>query len=292
MTDDKKEKFNALGNKIKEHAANAAAQAAENATESGKRGLFGFGSKPTNNAATTNNAQTTTSAKPTTATASAKPTATASVKPTATASVKPTATASVKPTTSTASVKPTTATASVKPTTTTTATTSAKPTAAKVSTPFTDVPASSYYAEAVAWAVQKKITSGVTETTFNPSGSCHRGHAATFLWRSKGSPAPKTANNPFSDVTAESPFYKAILWATENNIIEPKSASAFAPTDPCTRGEVLTYLLRAEGKAGATEADAVKWANLKHLLAGFAGSVSVPCTRADIVTLLYRVKTN
>ena len=265
MTDDKKEKFNALGNKIKEHAANAAAQAAENATESGKRGLFGFGSKPTNNAATTTNA--TTSAKPTTATAS----------------VKPTATASVKPTTSTASVKPTSAT---------TATTSAKPTAAKVSTPFTDVPASSYYAEAVAWAVQKKITSGVTETTFNPSGPCHRGHAATFLWRSKGSPAPKTANNPFSDVTAESPFYKAILWATENNIIEPKSASAFAPTDPCTRGEVLTYMLRAEGKTGATEADAVKWANLKHLLAGFAGSVSVPCTRADIVTLLYRVKTN
>ena len=286
MTDDKKEKFNALGNKIKEHAANAAAQAAENATESGKRGLFGFGSKPTNNAATTANAQTTTGAKPTTATASVKPTATASVKPTTT-------TASVKPTTATASVKPTTATASVKPTTSTaSATTSAKPTAAKVSTPFTDVPASSYYAEAVAWAVQKKITSGVTETTFNPGGACHRGHAATFLWRSKGSPAPKTANNPFSDVTAESPFYKAILWATENKIIEPKSASAFAPTDPCTRGEVLTYLLRAEGKAGATEADAVKWANLKHLLAGFAGSVSVPCTRADIVTLLYRVKTN
>ena len=287
MTDDKKEKFNALGNKIKEHAANAAAQAAENATESGKRGLFGFGSKPTNNAATTANTQTTTtSAKPTTATASVKPTATASVKPT-------TSTASVKPTTATASVKPTTTTASVKPTTSTaSATTSAKPTAAKVSTPFTDVPASSYYAEAVAWAVQKKITSGVTETTFNPGGPCHRGHAATFLWRSKGSPAPKTANNPFSDVTAESPFYKAILWATENNIIEPKSASAFAPTDPCTRGEVLTYMLRAEGKAGATEADAVKWANLKHLLAGFAGSVSVPCTRADIVTLLYRVKTN
>ena len=277
MTDDKKEKLNALSNKIKEHAANAAAQAAENAVDNaGKRGLFGFGSKPTSNQTTT--ASTTTNAKPT-ATASVKPTATTTAaKPTATASVKPTATttASAKPT-ATASVKPTAATASAKPT---------------VSTPFTDVPASSYYAEAVAWAVQKKITSGVTDTTFNPSGACHRGHAATFLWRSKGSPAPKTASNPFTDVTAESPFYKAILWATENKIIDPKSATTFEPTAPCTRGEVLTYLLRAEGKSGATEADAIKWANLKHLLAGFAGSVTVPCTRADIVTFLYRVKTN
>ncbi|MBQ6207882.1 MAG: S-layer homology domain-containing protein [Oscillospiraceae bacterium] len=261
MDADKKEKLNALGNKIKEQAA----QTAANAESGAKKGLFGFGSKPTANAATT----TATNAKPTTAT---------------TTSAKPTATTSAKPTTATTSVKPTTtAAASVKPTTATT-------TAAKKSS-FTDVPASAYYADAVEWAVQKGITSGTTPTTFTPANPCHRGHAATFLWRSKGSPAPKTTNNPFTDVAPDSPFYKAILWATENKIIEPKTATTYEPTAPCTRGEVLTYLYRAEGKSGATEADAIKWANLKKLLAGFAGGSNVPCTRADIVTFLYRVKT-
>ena len=262
MDADKKEKLNALGNKIKEHAA----QAAENAESGAKKGLFGFGSKPTANNATTATT-TTTNAKPTaTTTTSAKPTtATTSVKPTATTATgaKPTATTTVKPT----------------------ATTAAKKSA------FTDVPASAYYADAVEWAVQKGITSGTTPTTFTPANPCHRGHAATFLWRSKGSPAPKTANNPFTDVAPDSPFYKAILWATENKIIEPKTATTYEPTAPCTRGEVLTYLYRAEGKSGATEADAIKWANLKKLLAGFAGGSNVPCTRADIVTFLYRVKT-
>ena len=243
MADEKKDKFNALSNKIKEQAAQTANAAN---TDGAKRGLFGFGSKPT---ATTN-------AKPTTTTG-AKPTATTSVKPTNAASVKPTATASVKPT-------------------------------AKSST-FTDVPSSAYYAEAVEWAVKKGITSGTTETMFTPNNPCHRGHAATFLWRSKGSPAPKSAKNPFTDVS-EGPFYTAILWAVESGIMKGTSATTFEPTAPCTRGEVLTYLLRAEGKPDATEEEAVKWANVKRLMSGFAGGASAPCTRADIVTFLYRAK--
>ncbi len=249
MADDKKEKFNALSNKIKEHAANAAGAA----TDEAKRGLFGlFGSKP-NNASATGTA--------------AKPTATTAAKPTSTAA------------------KPTTATTSVKPTTT-----AAKPTssAAKASA-FTDVPANAYYAEAVAWAVQKGITSGTTETTFTPGNPCHRGHAATFLWRANGSPNPKSTKSPFTDVT-DGPFYKAILWAVEQGIMQGKTATTFEPTAPCTRGEVLTYLLRSEGKPNATEDEAVKWANVKKLMTGFAGGASVPCTRADIVTILYRAK--
>ena len=258
MDDEKREKLNALGNKIKEHAA----QSAETADSGARRGLFGFGSKPTANATTATSTTATTSAKPTTTTATtaAKPTAT-------TIGAKPTATTSVKPATATTT------------------------TAAKPKSPFTDVPSSAYYADAVAWAVQKGITSGTTETTFTPNNPCHRGHAATFLWRAKGSPAPKSAKSPFTDVAADSPFYKAILWATENKIIDPKTASTYEPTAPCTRGEVLTYLCRAEGKTGTTESDAIKWANLKKLLAGFAGGANAPCTRADIVTFLSRVKT-
>ncbi|MBR3569722.1 MAG: S-layer homology domain-containing protein [Oscillibacter sp.] len=262
MDEDKKAKLEALANKVKEQAAQGSESAGDG---NGRRGLFGnlFGNKP--NA----NAQNAANTKPTATAANAKPTATGSVKPTtAAAGAKPTAAANAKPT-GAASVKPTAAKKSV----------------------FTDVAPSAYYADAVEWAVQKGITSGTTPTTFTPNNPCHRGHAATFLWRSKGSPAPKSANNPFADVAADSPFYKAILWATENKIIEPKSANAYEPTAPCTRGEVLTYLLRAEGKSGATQADALKWASLKRLLAGFAGGAEVPCTRADIVTFLYRVKT-
>ena len=238
-------KFSALSNKIKEHAATTGVNAANNETDGAKRGLFGFGQKPNAN----NN--------------NAKPTATPSVKPTATPSVKPTATPSVKPTA-----------------------TNVKPTA---KTKFTDVPASAYYAEAVAWAVQKGITSGTTETMFTPNNPCHRGHAATFLWRAHGSPAPKKASSPFTDVS-DGPFYKAILWAVENGIMEGTSATTFEPTAPCTRGDVLKYLLRSEGKPNATEEEAVKWANVKHLMTGFAGGANAPCTRADIVTILYRAK--
>ena len=349
-------KFSALSNKIKEHAATTGVNAANNETDGAKRGLFGFGQKPNAN----NN-----NAKPT-ATPSVKPTATPSVKPTATPSVKPTAT-NVKPTAKTKFTDvPASAyyaeavawavqkgiTSGTTETTFTpnnpchrghaatflwrahgspapkkasspftdvsdgpfykailwavengimegtsattfepTATTSVKPTSntAAKSSKFTDVPASAYYAEAVEWAVQKGITSGTTETTFTPTNPCHRGHAATFLWRAHGSPAPKKTNNPFTDVS-DGPFYKAILWAVENGIMEGTSATTFEPTAPCTRGDVLKYLLRSEGKANATEEEAVKWANVKHLMTGFAGGANAPCTRADIVTILYRAK--
>lgn len=253
-----KGKFDALSNKVKEHAANAAT------AESGTSNRVGSTAKPT----TVNSA----TAKPTTVNSSgAKPTTFSSGAKPSTAAATATA----------ATAKPTTTTSAAKPTTTTTT----KP----VSTKFTDVPSNAYYAEAVSWAVQKGITSGVTETTFNPNGACHRGHVATFIWRSKGSPAPKTTKNPFTDVS-DGPFYKAILWASENGIVPGVTATTFEHTAPCTRAQVLTYLMRAESKADATETDAIKWAALKRLLTGLEGNASSPCTRADIVTFLYRVQ--
>lgn len=260
MADEKKERFSILGNKIKEHAA--AAHSTDETSTPGRAG----------------------SAKPTVFSSANKPQS--SVKPTST-------TGSVKPTAATSStVKPTAATsATAKPSSTPTAA-SVRPTnAAAKPTQFTDVPANAYYADAVAWAVKKGITTGTTETTFSPSNACHKGHAAAFIWRSKGSPAPKNNKNPFTDVS-DGPFYQAILWAVENGIMEGETATTFAHTTPCTRGQVLTYLLRAEGKANATEADAMKWASMKKLLAGFSGNASAPCTRSDIVTFLYRIKNN
>ncbi|MBE6951052.1 MAG: hypothetical protein E7451_06910, partial [Ruminococcaceae bacterium] len=84
--------------------------------------------------------------------------------------------------------------------------------------PFTDVPEDSFYIDPVLWAVEKGITTGATETTFNPNGVCQRAAVVTFLWRAAGSPEPTSTNNPFVDVKETDFFYKAVLWAVENEI--------------------------------------------------------------------------
>ena len=55
--------------------------------------------------------------------------------------------------------------------------------------PFTDVPADSYYYDAVLWAVENGITKGTSSTTFSPNDTCTRAQIETFLWRSEQSPA-------------------------------------------------------------------------------------------------------
>lgn len=125
----------------------------------------------------------------------------------------------------------------------------------------------------------------------------------TFLWRAKGSPEPKTKTNPFTDVSASSAFYKAILWAYENGITTGTTATTFNPGGTCTSGHVVTFLWRANNKPAATGSsaiaaanpgkyftDAAAWADAKGLLSGtgktFTPSANSP--RADIVTYLYR----
>ena len=95
--------------------------------------------------------------------------------------------------------------------------------------PFTDVPAGAYYEDAVVWAVQKGITSGTSAVTFDPDGVCTRAQAVTFLWRAAGSPEPKSATMPFTDIPAGSYFEKAVLWAVENGITKGTSDTTFEP---------------------------------------------------------------
>ncbi len=112
--------------------------------------------------------------------------------------------------------------------------------------PFVDVDPNSYCYEAVLWAVEQGITNGISENKFGPDKSCTRGHAVTFLWRAKGSPAPQNPSNPFSDVE-EGRFYSdAVLWATENDITQGISAGYFKPDGTCTRGQIVTFLYRSE----------------------------------------------
>lgn len=168
---------------------------------------------------------------------------------------------------------------------------------------FEDVSADSYYYEAVKWAVEKNITSGMTATTFGPDMACTRAQIVTFLWNSEGCPEPTGTTHPFTDVPAGAYYEKALLWAVENNIVSGITETAFAPDQVCTRAQAMTFLWRAAGRpstgtnAGFQDvagdsyyAEAVAWAVANKITSGTSAttfSPEVTCTRAQIVMFLY-----
>ncbi len=95
------------------------------------------------------------------------------------------------------------------------------------------------------WAVENNITTGTTSNTFSPDASCTRGQIVTFLWRSEGSPSVEGVENPFTDVEEGEFYYDAVLWAVEKGITKGISETVFGCNDPCTRGQVATFLYRA-----------------------------------------------
>ena len=111
--------------------------------------------------------------------------------------------------------------------------------------PFTDVKQGQYYYDAVLWAVENGITTGLNATTFGTNADCNRGQIVTFLWRAMGKPAPTNTSNPFKDVSAKQYYYDAVLWAVENGITTGLSATSFGPNSTCTRGQIVTFLYRA-----------------------------------------------
>ncbi|MBP8010072.1 MAG: S-layer homology domain-containing protein, partial [Oscillospiraceae bacterium] len=169
---------------------------------------------------------------------------------------------------------------------------------------FTDVKAGAYYEDAVKWAVDKAVTSGKTVTTFAPNESCTRAQAVTFLWRAAGSPEPTASEMAFTDVKADSYYYKAVLWAVENKITSGMSDTLFAPDATCSRSQIVTFLYRMQNspeskaenpftdvKADAYYANAVLWAVENGVTTGASATTFDPagdCTRGQIVTFLYR----
>ena len=109
--------------------------------------------------------------------------------------------------------------------------------------PFTDVPAGSYYYDAVLWAVENGITKGTSDTTFSPSATCSRAQIVTFLWRSQSSPAAGSSN-PFTDVSASAYYADAVLWAVKENITKGTGSTTFSPADNCTRAQIVTFIWR------------------------------------------------
>ena len=170
---------------------------------------------------------------------------------------------------------------------------------------YSDVVLDSYYEEPVRWAVSKGITSGTGNGLFSPNAACTRAQVVTFLWRAMGCPEPVSDENPFSDVTEDDYFYKSVLWAVENGITAGTGNGQFSPNAPCTRGQVATFLWRAQGQPQAetdenpfsdvTSSDyfynSVLWAVENGITAGTGNGLFSPnasCTRGQVVTLLYR----
>ena len=171
---------------------------------------------------------------------------------------------------------------------------------------FVDVATGSYYEDAVDWAVENGITKGTDDTHFSPDGICTRAQAVTFLWRTAGSPEPETRTMPFTDVPVGSYYYDAVLWAVENGITKGTSDTTFSPNMICTRAQIVTFLWRSEKspaagtanpfadvKSTAYYAGAVLWAVKENITKGTTSTTFSPnadCTRAQIVTFLWRCK--
>ena len=109
--------------------------------------------------------------------------------------------------------------------------------------PFTDVSEDDYCYEAVLWAAEQGITTGLTPTAFGPDAVCRRGDIAAFLWRMAGSPAAE-GTSPFTDVPADSYYHDAVVWAVENGITQGATEERFAPRADCVRGQIVTFLHR------------------------------------------------
>ena len=171
---------------------------------------------------------------------------------------------------------------------------------------FKDVPISHSFFQAVMWGSGKGIVAGYSDGTFLPNNKVTRGQVAMFLWRAAGKPEPATKGKPFKDVPTTHVYYKAILWANEKGIAKGFSDGTFKPGDPCTRGQIVTFLWRYKkqpaAKSGAktfpdvpkthTYYKAIMWASSYGITTGFSDGKFKPddtCTRGQCVTFLYRM---
>ena len=168
---------------------------------------------------------------------------------------------------------------------------------------FEDVRPKDWFYNPVQWAVANGVTSGTSATTFSPGNKCTREQAVTFLWNAKGQPEPTSTENPFKDVVEGKWYYKAVLWAVENNITSGVSADTFGVGRNCTRAQIVTFFHNyaekpaASGKNPFTDVpekqwyyQPVLWAVSEGVTAGLTPTTFGPnntCTRGQIVTFLY-----
>ena len=168
-----------------------------------------------------------------------------------------------------------------------------EPTPETKTNPFKDVSESDWFYEPVLWAyyAEPQVTVGISATRFGPDTTVTRGQTVTFLWRAMGEPEPSTTKNPFVDVKESDYFYKAVLWAVENNITVGVNATHFVPGQTCSTAHIITFLYRTLGVgSNGWYEEAGAWAAEHSLLdkTGLTVDPKVNCPRAAVVTFLYR----
>jgi len=177
--------------------------------------------------------------------------------------------------------------------------------------PFADVAEDAYYHDAVLWAYENGITSGTAPTTFSPYDKATRAQTVTFIWRAAGCPEPTSTENPFTDVSEDDYYYKAVLWAYENGITLGTDDTAFSPSGTVDRSQVTAFLYRyikslGGGFTGAwafpllyNDAQSVPeyayeafcYMTMEDIIQGGDDNNLMPledCLRCQIVTILYR----
>ena len=112
--------------------------------------------------------------------------------------------------------------------------------------PFTDVSGGRYYSDAVSWAYNEGVTTGVSPTLFGTGAAVTRGQAVTFLWRQAGSPVP-VGSNPFMDVGGGRYYSNAVIWAFEQGVTTGMSPVLFGPEYPVSRVQFAAFLSRYDG---------------------------------------------
>ena len=174
---------------------------------------------------------------------------------------------------------------------------------------FVDVPAGAYYYDAVLWAAEGGIVTGTDAVHFSPDASCTRTQLVAFLWRASGKPVVNYAMN-FNDVDSGTYYAEAVRWAASEKVAEGTTAETFAPDAAVTRAQVVTMLYRfakaqgmdtTQGGMAIREFDdfdavpayaleAMDWAVNAGVLKGDNNRLLPQdnCTRAQIVTMLYR----
>ena len=121
-----------------------------------------------------------------------------------------------------------------------------EPEVTEAENPFKDVKADDYYYNAVLWAVEAGVTKGTADDAFSPDKTCTRAEIATFLCRFANAEPLESAENPFSDVPADTWYTDAVLWAADQGVTNGVGGGKFAPNDPCTRAQIVTFLFRAQ----------------------------------------------
>lgn len=109
---------------------------------------------------------------------------------------------------------------------------------------FTDNPVTYWAHNDIDSVIALRLFKGTSGTTFGPDIVMSRCMLITVLYRLEGSPDVTGYENRFTDVDADGYYYNALLWGSHNNISNGYSDGRFAPDDPLTREQLVTFLHR------------------------------------------------